>query len=111
MNNNAFVIMPYGVREDIGGKSINFDHIYEYVIQEAVKSAGLNCIRCDDLHAPGWVPKRMLEHIFEDRVAVVDTSTLNANVFYERGAPRAQESRHRPDLPGRHELAVQHPGL
>ena len=31
----------------------------------------------------------MLEHILEDRVAVVDTSTLNANVFYELGVRHA----------------------
>ena len=81
--------MPYGVRKDIDGQDVDFDHIYKHVIQEAVKTAGLTCIRCDDLHAPGWVPKRMLEHIFEDRVAVVDTSTLNANVFYELGVRHA----------------------
>jgi O-acetyl-ADP-ribose deacetylase (regulator of RNase III) len=89
VNNNAFVIMPYGVRKDIDGQDVDFDHIYEHVIHEAVRTAGLTCIRCDDLHAPGWVPKRMLEHIFEDRVAVVDTSTLNANVFYELGVRHA----------------------
>ena len=89
VNNNAFVIMPYGVRKDIDGQDVDFDHIYKHVIQEAVKTAGLACIRCDDLHAPGWVPARMLQHILEDRVAVVDTSTLNANVFYELGVRHA----------------------
>ena len=31
----------------------------------------------------------MLSTILEDRVAVVDTSTLNANVFYELGVRHA----------------------
>jgi O-acetyl-ADP-ribose deacetylase (regulator of RNase III) len=31
----------------------------------------------------------MLRHILEDRVAIVDTSTLNANVFYELGVRHA----------------------
>jgi O-acetyl-ADP-ribose deacetylase (regulator of RNase III) len=31
----------------------------------------------------------MIQHIFEDRVAIVDTSTLNANVFYELGVRHA----------------------
>jgi hypothetical protein len=33
--------------------------------------------------------ERMLSHICEDRVAIVDTSTLNANVFYELGVRHA----------------------
>jgi O-acetyl-ADP-ribose deacetylase (regulator of RNase III) len=31
----------------------------------------------------------MVRHIYEDRVAIVDTSTLNANVFYELGVRHA----------------------
>ena len=89
MNNNGFVIMPYGVRKDIDGQDVDFDRVYETVIQPAVTGAGLACIRCDDLLEPGWIPARMLKHILEDRVAVVDTSTWNANVFYELGVRHA----------------------
>ena len=89
MNNNGFVIMPYGVRKDIDGQEVDFDRVYESVIQPAVSGAGLTCIRCDDLLEPGWIPARMLKHILEDRVAIVDTSTWNANVFYELGVRHA----------------------
>ena len=81
--------MPYGVRKDIDGQDVDFDRVYESVIQPAVTGAGLACIRCDDLLEPGWIPARMLKHILEDRVAVVDTSTWNANVFYELGVRHA----------------------
>jgi hypothetical protein len=90
MNNNCFVIMPYGTKTDVDGKAIDFDEIYEYIIEEAVKKLeGFECIRCDNIDEPGWVHKRMIQHIFEDRVAIVDTSTLNANVFYELGVRHA----------------------
>ena len=90
MNNNCFVIMPYGIKKDVDGKEINFDHIYEYIIEKAVKRLeGFNCVRCDNIDEPGWVHRRMIQHIFEDRVAIVDTSTLNANVFYELGVRHA----------------------
>lgn len=90
MKNNCFVIMPYGERKDVDGKVINFDHIYKYIIEKAVKQlAGFECIRCDNIDEPGWIHKRMIQHIFEDRVAIVDTSTLNANVFYELGVRHA----------------------
>lgn len=90
MNDNCFVIMPYGIKKDVDGKTINFDKIYELIIQEAVEDVrGLSCVRCDDIELPGWIHDRMVRHIFEDRVAIVDTSMLNANVFYELGVRHA----------------------
>lgn len=82
----CFVIMPYGRKKDLGGKTVDFDAIYKDIIIPAVEAVpGLDCIRCDDDHTPGWIPARMLRFILESRVAVVDTSTWNANVFYELG--------------------------
>jgi O-acetyl-ADP-ribose deacetylase (regulator of RNase III) len=90
MNKNCFVIMPYGKKKDVDGNEIDFDEIYEYIIEAAVQQLeGFECIRCDNINEPGWVHKRMVQHIFEDRVAIVDTSTLNANVFYELGVRHA----------------------
>jgi O-acetyl-ADP-ribose deacetylase (regulator of RNase III) len=90
VDGTCFVIMPFGRKKDIDGKEIDFNQIYEQMIRKAVGSiAGLKCIRCDDIEEPGWVHERMLTHIVEDRVAIVDTSTLNANVFYELGVRHA----------------------
>jgi O-acetyl-ADP-ribose deacetylase (regulator of RNase III) len=90
MNQLCFVIMPYGKKKDIDGKEIDFDKVYESLIRPAVNGIfGLQCERCDDIELPGWIHERMLRHIFEDRVAIVDTSTLNANVFYELGVRHA----------------------
>ena len=90
MNNICFVIMPYGQKKDIDGTEIDFDEIYEYIIKEAVDSLdGFVCIRWDDIGQPGWVHERMLKHIFEGRVVIVDTSTLNPNVFYALGIRHA----------------------
>jgi O-acetyl-ADP-ribose deacetylase (regulator of RNase III) len=90
MKGSCFVIMPYGRKKDIDGKEIDFDEIYKTIIEEAVsKLKGFVCTRCDNIDEPGWVHKRMIQHIFQDRVAIVDTSTLNANVFYELGVRHA----------------------
>jgi O-acetyl-ADP-ribose deacetylase (regulator of RNase III) len=90
MKNNCFAIMPYGKKKDVDGKEIDFDEIYDFIIKAAVeKLEGFECIRCDDIDEPGWIHKRMIQHIIEDRVAIVDTSTLNANVFYELGVRHA----------------------
>jgi hypothetical protein len=82
--------MPYGHKTDVDGNQIDFDEIFQYVIKSAVEGLpGFSCVRCDNIDAPGWVHDQMLRHIYEDRVAIVDTSTLNANVFYELGVRHA----------------------
>ncbi len=90
MSDTCFVIMPYGRKKDVDGNEVDFDEIYKYIIEKAIeKIPGLQCQRCDDIALPGWIHERMIRHIFEDRVAIVDTSTLNANVFYELGVRHA----------------------
>jgi len=42
---------------------------------------------------PGPIHERMIRHIFEDPVAIVDTTMLNANVFYELGVRHALRRR------------------
>lgn len=90
MSENCFVIMPYGEKKDADGNAIDFDEIYQCIIQPAVaKVPGLQAVRCDDIDLPGPIHKQMIRHIFEDRVAIVDTTTLNPNVFYELGVRHA----------------------
>lgn len=81
----CFVIMPFGERTDLQGKTVKFDDIYTYIIGEAVTEAGLTPIRCDEVQESGFIHRKMLEHIRDANVAVVDISLLNANVFYELG--------------------------
>lgn len=86
----CFVIMPYGTRPDADGTEVDFDEIYDHIIKPAVEGVdGLVCERCDNIAVAGSVHEQMLKHIWEDRVAVVDISTLNANVFYELGVRHA----------------------
>ena len=90
MNNTCFVIMPYGIKKDIDGNEVDFDAIYVNLIKKACSRLdNLEVLRCDDINMPGWIHERMIEHILEDAVAIVDTSTLNANVFYELGVRHA----------------------
>lgn len=91
MNNDCFVIMPYGKKKSaVSNRSVDFDKVYDEMIFPAVENfLGLRCVRCDRIDEPGSIHKRMMAQIFESRVAVVDTSTLNANVFYELGVRHA----------------------
>lgn len=90
MKQRCFVIMPYGDKLDADGKIVHFDQVYAAMIEKGVaRVPDLECVRCDDIEQPGWIHERMLTHILEDQVAVVDTSTNNPNVFYELGVRHA----------------------
>jgi hypothetical protein len=85
----CFVIMPFGEKLDIGNQQVDFDVIYKRLIKPPLEVLGLKVMRCDEIPNPGSVHRDMLKHIFEDDVAVVDITTLNANVFYELGVRHA----------------------
>jgi hypothetical protein len=90
---NCFVIMPFGDRKDAEGKVTEFDTVYEYIIEKAVDAAGLKSIRCDKIEASGSLHEMMISNIFDAKVAVVDITNLNPNVFYELGVRHALADR------------------
>jgi O-acetyl-ADP-ribose deacetylase (regulator of RNase III) len=85
----CFVIMPFGKKADRDGQELDFDLVYRDVIQEPLETLGLTYERCDDIQKAGLIHQDMFHHIAWDDVAIVDITTLNANVFYELGARHA----------------------
>jgi O-acetyl-ADP-ribose deacetylase (regulator of RNase III) len=93
----CFVIMPFGDKRDVDGRTLNFDRIYDDLIcpaleQELLKISErhrVRCVRCDKIAQSGWIHRQMISHILDDDIAVVDLSTLNPNVFYELGVRHA----------------------
>jgi hypothetical protein len=85
----VFVIMPFGQKEDLNGKTIDFDKIYVDFIKDTISDLGLKCVRCDEIGETGSIHAKMFEHIYEADIAIVDTTALNANVFYELGIRHA----------------------
>ena len=81
--------MPFGEKLDADGHVIDFDKIYQYIIKQAVESTGIRCLRCDEIAESGWIHADMFEQILKADVAVVDITSLNANVFYELGIRHA----------------------
>jgi O-acetyl-ADP-ribose deacetylase (regulator of RNase III) len=64
---------------------IEFDRIYTSIIEKAAVKLDLDCTRCDQIKGAGSIHEDMFRHIWKADVAIVDISTLNANVFYELG--------------------------
>ena len=85
----CFVIMPFGKKTDLDGKPIDFDIVYKNFIKAAVEGIGMECIRCDEIIETGSIHFKMFQGIFEADVAIVDITSLNANVFYELGIRHA----------------------
>jgi O-acetyl-ADP-ribose deacetylase (regulator of RNase III) len=84
--------MPFGDKKDIDGQEIDFDDIYRFFFRkaiEAIKEPKVECIRCDDIAESGSIHHKMIEHIYESDVVVVDITTNNPNVFYELGVRHA----------------------
>ncbi len=96
---SCFVIMPFHTRQDRARKDeVDFDKVYADIIKrslEGLKDRGIlvRCIRCDEIERAGLIHERMIAHIVEADVAVVDITTQNPNVFYELGIRHALRDR------------------
>ncbi len=85
----CFVLMPFGVKKDAGGKEIDFDAVYNDLIKPAIENAGLQPVRADEEMVGGIIHKPMYERLIVCEYAVADLTTANANVYYELGVRHA----------------------
>jgi len=89
INPLCFILMPFGIKKDENGNTIDFDKIYNDFIKPAIEEAGLEPIRADEEQVGGIIHKPMYERLMLCEYAVADLSTANANVFYELGIRHA----------------------
>src|SRR5690349_25153006 len=81
--------MPFGVKPDGQGGSVDFDAVYERLLRPAIQEAELEPLRADEELVGGLIHKPMYERLILADYAVVDLTTANANVFYELGVRHA----------------------
>jgi hypothetical protein len=59
-NTSCFVIMPFGEKADAGGRVIDFDKVYKFLIKNTIEdSMKISCIRCDEIAEAGWIHSKM----------------------------------------------------
>jgi hypothetical protein len=85
----CFVVMPFGVKPDGRGASVDFDAVYADMIAPAISDAGLAPLRADQELVGGLIHKPMFERLILADYAIADLTTANANVFYELGVRHA----------------------
>jgi hypothetical protein len=76
----CFVMMPFGQW---------CDTYYNDIYAPAIKEAGLEPVRADELFSSGSVVEQIWEQIDKAKVLLADLTGKNANVFYELGLAHA----------------------
>lgn len=76
----CFVMMPFGSW---------FDRYYQEIYAPAIKDAGFEPVRADELFSTGSVVEQIWEQICKAKVLLADLTDKNANVFYELGLAHA----------------------
>lgn len=76
----CFVMMPFGEWHD---------KYYQQIYMPAIRKAGFEPVRADDLFSTGTVVEQIWEQIQKSTVLLADLSDKNANVFYELGLAHA----------------------
>jgi len=76
----CFVMMPFGEW---------FDRYYQEIYAPAIKEAGFEPVRADELFTTGSVVEQVWEQVQKSRVLLADLTDRNANVFYELGLAHA----------------------
>jgi hypothetical protein len=75
-NNLCFVLMPF--KEPFNG-------YYNQIIKEAVKEAGLDPLRGDEIYGTQAIIRDIWEHIWRAKIIIADVTDKNPNVNYELG--------------------------
>lgn len=78
----CFVMMPFGPWLDV---------YYKDVFSPAIKDAGMEPVRADELFSTGTVIEQIWEQIQKAKILLADLSGKNANVFYELGLCHAAQ--------------------
>lgn len=76
----CFVMMPFGQW---------YDRYYQDIYIPAIRDAGFEPVRADELFSTGSVVEQIWEQIEKSKLLLADLTDKNANVFYELGLAHA----------------------
>ena len=86
----CFVVMGFGKKPDFeSGRTLDLDKSYRNIVKPAVKDAGFDCVRADEIVHSGLIDVPMYEQLLSADIVVADLSTSNKNAFYELGIRHA----------------------
>ena len=81
----CFVVQGFGKKTDYtDGRVLDLDASYA-VIRDAVKAAGHDCLRADEIVHSGTIDLPMYEQLLRADLVIADLSTYNVNAAFELG--------------------------
>lgn len=88
---SCYVSIPFGIKTDTDGRTLDFDFLYNTVIRPAVQELGMECRRLDEF-SPGTIwHKKLFTALISSDLMIADITTHNANVLYEIGVRHAMK--------------------
>lgn len=94
---SCFVIIGFGKKPSYANgriRELDLEETYSLLIKPVFDSLNIPCYRAIDKNLSGSIDKVMLQEIKNADIALVDLSTLNANVMWELGVRHALRPRH-----------------
>lgn len=85
----AFIITPFGKKEDAQGSLIDFDAVREKLIEPALDQLGISGRTTGEIIRAGNIHADMFQRLLTADLVVAEVSIHNANVFYELGVRHA----------------------
>jgi hypothetical protein len=99
---SCFVIMGFGPKTDLEtGRVLDLDKSYKNIIKPAIKAAGYDCVRADEIQHSGVIDVPMYEMLNAADLVVADLLTANLNAVFELGVRHALKPRQPPGQPRR----------
>src|SRR5438128_1952932 len=89
----AFVIRPFGIKQDLKGLNIDFERVARELIHPALDRLGLSGRDTGEILEAGNIRTDMFQRLLTADLVVADVSIHNANVFYELGIRHALRNR------------------
>src|SRR5690349_11503661 len=89
----AFIIRPFGRKQDGKGNEIDFDKVANELIGPALAAVGAEGRETLDIVKSGNIRVDMFRRLLTADLVVADLSIHNANVFYELGIRHALRDR------------------
>jgi len=89
MDKRAFIVRPFGEKEDRNGVKINFDKVEKDLIGPALAKLGIEGGTTGEVVRAGNIREDMFQLLLTADLVVADVSIDNANVFYELGIRQA----------------------
>ena len=85
----CLVVMPFGVKRDALGGSIDFDLVYRVLVLPAIEQAGLVAVRAEDDGEPGLARVGQLDSLLRCERVLFDLTLPSPTLMYDLGVRHA----------------------